>query len=194
MDNPKLTYSTGRLGLLGDVDVHSHTRPESYHKSNCSHHLQLGLYTKCSGDRADARRCNDPDCKAGHPMFSIVGNGSTKTVEKAFKQRDGHIGSLVVKIQRIPDEDVVTPVDKDAWIKSTKLISITPIECFHLRPRKEATVKKVVEGGSMQVCECASQFSDPMCILHCYLCCLLFEMVHVSPAQTDRGFVRLCVK
>jgi hypothetical protein len=33
-------------------------------------------------------------------------NGTTKTVEKAYKQRDGNIGELVLKLQRIPDEEV----------------------------------------------------------------------------------------
>jgi hypothetical protein len=84
-------------------------------------------------------------------MFPVVGTGSAKTVQKAFKQRDGHIGALVLKLQRIPAHDVVTPANKELWIKSTRLVSITPLECFNLRPRREASAKKVVEGGSMQV-------------------------------------------
>lgn len=39
-------------------------------------------------------------------MFPLSQLGTTKTVEKAYKQRNGDIGEIVLKLQRIPDDDV----------------------------------------------------------------------------------------
>mmetsp|Transcript_16758 Transcript_16758/g.49278 ORF Transcript_16758/g.49278 Transcript_16758/m.49278 type:complete len:1109 (+) Transcript_16758:133-3459(+) len=86
-----------------------------------------------------------------HDAFPMAHVKKTTAAEKAYKQRNGHIGDLTIKLQRIPDAEVVTPCEEDAWMKSTRLIAITPIDCTNLWPRKEASIKKLSDNGSMHV-------------------------------------------
>jgi hypothetical protein len=75
------------------------------------------------------------------------------------------------EISRMPYRvQVVTPAEEEAWARSTKLVSVTLMECNDLRPRREAAIKKVVDGRSMSVV-CKVKIGKPgRCVCDVFVC------------------------